>query len=298
MVTPARKSQSASPSATSRIETAQAALEQANAKLAELIERRNQCLLKDDNAGAVELGIELANLRLTTRAHEDKIALLREAAAREEQERRVQEKAALIEQIEKMLAGRDVAGWELADAVAAADRAFRKLIDVGAELQNMWSWPASDVPAILLSPAAIVHALGGEMYRIGARPKVGGGQVEPHGVHAGVNFPGARVPRHELVNLPERIPSLTAILQQATAHASNILRGVRSSAEVEVPVSASAPVNGNTVLFTTAQERLASLLKKQAELAEDPAREAEYHGVVAEIVEAQAAVTAEQQGVH
>jgi hypothetical protein len=302
------------PSAASRIEAAQAALEETNRKLAELNEQRNAALLRDDNGAAVAFGIELANLRLAARADEDKIGLLREAAAREEQARRAKEKEALIGKIEKLLAGRDAAGRELADAVAAADRAFRKLIDIGVEVQNMWSWPASDVPAILLSPAAIAHALSGEMYRIGARPKVGGGQVEPHGVHAGVDFPGSRVPRFELTHLPEKIPPLTAVLQQASAHASNIMRGVRPSAEVEVPhvaarheeqirggaaqVGSSAPAppdNGNAVPLTTAQERLAGLLKRQAELAEDPAHESEYFDAVAAVAVAQAELDAEQR---
>jgi hypothetical protein len=299
-----RKPQPSPPSATSRIEAARLALEESNRKLAELNERRNQCLLKDDNAGAVELGIELANLRLTTRAHEDKIALLREAAAREEQERRAQEKEAQIGKIEKLLAGRDVAGRELADAVAAADRAFRKVIDIGVEAQAEWNWPPSDIPACLLSHAAISHALQAEMYRIGGRPMLGGGQVEAP--HAGIHFPGARVPRHELVNLQEKIVPLTAVLQEATAHASNIMRGKRLDTEVDVAVSAPAtngnagtvPVSndqGESPSRTPARERLGVLLKQQAELAEDPTREAEYRDVIAALTQAQDEVTAEQK---
>jgi hypothetical protein len=117
-----------------------------------------------------------------------------------------------------------------------------------------------------------------------------------HGIHAGVHFPGSKVPRYELTHLQERIPSLTVALQQATAHASNILRGKRPSVTADIGAPALVPVtNINPVPRTTAQEQLASLLKRQAELAEDPAREAEYFDTIAQIAAAQAAVSAEQR---
>jgi hypothetical protein len=293
MAVAARK-QPASPSAASRIEVAQAALEESNRKLVQLHEQRNAALLRDDNGAAVQFGIELANLRLAARAEEDKIGLLKAEAAREEQERKDKEREAQIGKIEKLLAARDSAGKELADAVAAADRAFRRLIDIGVEVQAAWNWPASEVPAILASHAAITHALTHELYRVGSRPMVGGGQIEPHGIHAGVHFPGAKVP-HELVNLPERIPALTAVLQQATEHASNIMRGKRPSVEDASMSTPASSVNG--MLLTTAQERLAGLWKRQAELSKDVsvAGEQEYARVVAEIAVAQAELDAEQQ---
>jgi hypothetical protein len=294
-----KQPQSAAPSATDRISAAARALEEANRKLVELNEQRNQCLLKDDNAGAIELGIAIANLKLSARAEEDRIALLRERAAEEERARKAKEKEALVGKIEKKLAGRDAAGKELASALAAADRAFRKLIDIGAEVQALWSWPPSDIPAILLSPAAIAHALSGELYRVGARPRVGGGQIEPHGVHAGVTFPGAKPPRHDLVNLPERIPALTAILQQATAHGSAIMRGMRP-AEVEVPVSAPAPATSGgdaPVQRSDAERRKSDLHVQMAKLAEDvtPAGEAEYLRVVGELAQVEAELAAQKQ---
>jgi hypothetical protein len=287
-----RKQQSAPPSATSRIEIAQSRLEETNRKLAQLHEQRNAALLRDDNAAAVQFGIEIANLKLAARADEDKISLLREQAAREEQARRAREREAQIEQIEKKLSERDAAGRELVEAVAAADRAFRQLIDIGFEVQALWSWPPSDLQACLLSHAAISHALAAELYRIGGRPRVGGGQVEPYGVHAGINFPGSRVPRFELTHLPERIPALTTVLAEATAFASAIMRGKRSSASPDVAVPAPVPTRPRSA----AEEALGNLLKRQAEMAEDASvDEAEYKRLIGQIVEAQAAVSAEQR---
>jgi hypothetical protein len=290
-----RKQQPASPSATSRIETAQSRLEETNRKLAQLHEQRNAALLRDDNGAAVAFGIEIANLKLAARADEDKISLLREAAAREAREREARERGARIEKIEKRLAERDAVGRELVEAVAAADRAFRQLIDIGHSVQSAWNWPASDVPAILLSPAAIAHALSAELYRIGARPKVGGGQVEPHGLHAGLNFPGSRCPRFELVHLPERIPALTVVLAEATAFASAIMRGKRSSAHIDVPVAVS--IANGAVPRTEAQERLSALLQRQHELSEDisPQGELAYKAHMEQVRQAQDEVAAEKE---
>ena len=225
---------------------------------------------------------------------------LKAQAEKEANERRVREREGLIKKIEKRLAERDSAGAELADAIAAADRAFRKLIDIGVEVQAAWSWPASDVPAILASHSAISAALSHEIYRIGGRPMVGGGQVEPHGIHAGVHFPGGRVPRYELTHLQERIPSLTAALQQATAHASSILRGKRPSASPDIAAPAPAPVpvtngDGEPVQRSEAEQRRGHLLRRMAVLSEDSTRESEYDAVVAALVKVDAEIAAEKR---
>jgi hypothetical protein len=311
MAAPAARKEPAPPSASDRLATAQAALAEANAKLAELNARRNECLLKDDIPGAIELGAQIASLKLAAEAHADRIAQLREKAAQEDQARRAQERERVIESVEQKLAARDAVGRELADSVAAADRVFRKLIDIGVEVQAAWPWPPSDIPACLLNAAAISHALSGELYRIGGRPWFGGGQVEPHGSHAGINFPGAKAPRFELTHLPERIPALTTALAEATAHASNIMRGKRPSGQVDVPVATNgnanaAPItNGGDAPVASGQQdepartaradrKLGALLRKlaelEADLPKDPARKAEYDDVVAAIAQ----VTAEQ----
>jgi hypothetical protein len=48
--------------------------------------------------------------------------------------------------------------------------------------------------------------------------------------------------------------------------------------------------------LTAAEQRLGALLKKQAELAEDPAREAEYNDVVAALARVQDEIAAEKLG--
>jgi hypothetical protein len=277
--------------ATARIDAAQAALEDANRKLAELTGKRNAALLKDDVAAAIALGVEIANLKLTARAHEDKIQLLRDEAAREEQARRDKEREGQIKQIEDKLAERDRAGADLGDAIRKADAAFRKLIDIGVEIQGQWNWLASDVPACLFSHNAISAALSHEMYRVGGHPMLGGGQVEEP--HAGINFPGARTPRFELTHQPQRITPLATVLQEASAHAGRIMRGQKSSAPAAAAVSAMV-INGAP--RSAAEETLGALLKKQSVMAEDPSiDEADYKRLIDQIAEAQAQVSAEKR---
>jgi hypothetical protein len=280
--------------ATTRLGAAELALTEATRRIGELTEQRNQCLLRDADGEAVELATEIENLRRLADGHRDKIKLLQDAARVEEEERRVKEKTGLIERIEKKLAARDSAGKELADAVAAADRAFRKLIDVGLEVTAAWNWPPSEVPACLLSHGAIAAALTHEMYRIGGRPMLGGGQVEAP--HAGIHFPGAKPPRHELVHLREKIVPLTTVLKEATAHASNILRGKRPGAQVDVSVSAPSPApaaNGNGGPRTAPQESLGKLVERQRQMVEDGTADGpEYKALIDQIAQAQAAVSA------
>jgi hypothetical protein len=111
--------------ATNRLEAAQAAIEETNRKLAELTERRNAALLRDADAEAIRLGTEIDTLHQAAKTHEDKIRLLRAAAAEEERERKVKEREGLIKRIEAKFAERDVHSQRLADAVAVADRDYR-----------------------------------------------------------------------------------------------------------------------------------------------------------------------------
>ena len=86
--------------------------------------------MRDDTGAAIELGAQLATLKLTARAHEDRIQLLRNQAAEEERKARAKERQSRIEGIEKKLAERDAAGADLATAISKADAAFRKLMSV------------------------------------------------------------------------------------------------------------------------------------------------------------------------
>jgi hypothetical protein len=293
MAVAARK-QSAPSSATSRIEAAQAALEESNRKLAELNEQRNAALLRDDNAAAVQFGIEIANLKLSARAEEDRIALLREQATREEQERRAQERAVLIEKIEAKIALRDKELEEVAAAIKQLAAASERAINLSREIVNEWTWQPHDLPPALLTPSSIMTAISHESYRLSYHARRYGGQdTDPL---AGVMLPGSRAPTLQLLEDPSRVPSMSETVCNASAFARTFLRTGKGSAVVE-GVQHQAVTNGVPGQRTDAEQQLSDLLVQMAKLAEDssPAGEQRYLELVSQVAAVQAEVAAQQQ---
>jgi hypothetical protein len=190
------------------------------------------------------------------------------------------------------------------------------VIAIGHDLQAAWEWQPHNLPPLLLTPNSIAAALTHEMFRVGHRVRLYGGQDNDETV---ITFPGAKSPRIELVGRPDLVKPLVDVLKQATGLASDILRGGRSTSApapehvetsphhdgggggAKIDAAAKEPVaaNGHAVeavpSLTASEQKLASLLKRQAELAADPATdEAVYQGVVSEIAAAAAAVDAER----
>jgi hypothetical protein len=288
MPAPARKPQAAA----DRIESTQAALEAANRQLAELTERRNQCLLKDeDTAAAIDLGIKIANLKNAARAHEDRIQLLREQAAEEERARKAKDREANISKIEAKIDLRDKAMDDVAAAIKQLATASEKAISLGREVISSWTWAAHDQPAALLTPTSIMTAIAHESYRVSYRARKYGGQDAPS---AGQMLPGARSPRLEWAEAPERVRPMLDVVREASSFAKEFLRTGKGSAGVEVAV-AMPVINGGP--RTEAEQKLASLLRRQVELSEDMSLqgEREYERVVEQIAKVQAEITAEKQ---
>jgi hypothetical protein len=288
MPAPARKS------AASRIEAAQAAFTEANDRLAELTEQRDAALLADDTAAAMKLGVEIANRTLEARAYGDKIRLLREEAAREEQARKEKERAASIEKIEAKLDQRDKAMDEVAAAIKQLAAASERAINLSREVVTAWTWHAHDLPAALLTPPSIMTAISHESYRLSYHVRrYGGMDTDPL---AGVMLPGSRCPRLEWMELPEKTKPLLDVVHDASAFAKQFLRTGKSSSGVEAVAAPPMPAmnGGEPVQRSEAEQRLAGLLKQQLELAEDvtPEGEKAYALVVSEIARVQAEIDA------
>jgi hypothetical protein len=294
----ARKPQLAPPSATGRIDAAQAALGEANRELAELTEKRNAALLKDDNAAAIELGVGIANLKLAARAHEDKIALLREQAAREEQARREKERETQIGKIEATIEQRDKAMDEVATAIKQLATASERAIKLSREVVAAWTWHAHDLPAALLTPPSIITSISHESYRLSYHPRrYGGMDTDPL---AGSMLPGSRCPRLENMELPERTRPLVDVVRDASEFAKRFLRTGKGSATVEATetnVSVATNGQGEPLPRTEAEQKLGALLRRQHELSEDvsPQGEQEYRRIVSEIARVQDEITATKQ---
>jgi hypothetical protein len=280
--------------ATGRLETAQQAIEDANHKLAELNERRNQCLLRDNDTEAAKLSTEIEDLQRLAHGHRDKIRLLQEAVAEEERARKVKEKSDLIGRVEKLLAKRDAAAGKLAAAIKQSDDAFREMIDHGQAVIAAWPWASSDIDAMVLLPRAVTVVTQHEIYKTAARPRSFGGMDRPGD---GVDYPGGVCPDHRLRNLQQEIKSLVAVCGAGSGLASQIMRTGRSTSHVE-PTAITVPTNGQgeQPQRTEAQVKLASLLKQQAALADDPnIDEIKYKQLIDQIVQAQTLVDDEKR---
>jgi hypothetical protein len=289
MPSPSRKS------AASRIEAAQAAFTETNSRLAELTKQRDAALLADETAAAMKLGVEIANRTLEARAHGDKIRLLREEAAREERVRKEKERAAQIEKIEAKIDQRDKAMEEAAAAIKQLAAAAERAVNLDREIIGAWQWHAHDLPPALLTPSSVMNAIANEFYKCSYHPRRYGG-MDVGNPNAGLMLPGSKCPRLEWMELPERTKPLLEVVRDASAFAKQFLRTGKSSSGVEVV--AAPPVlatnGGEVVQRSEAEQRLASLLKQQMELAEDvtPAGEKAYALIVSEISKVQAELDA------
>jgi hypothetical protein len=305
-------------SAATRLAAEQAAQESAARRIAEAHTQRNAALDADEDSRAAELLAEIRQLELIATGHTDKIRRLQEAAEREATEEQARRHAAHIKRVEKKLTELREHGTELALAVATGEAKFREMIDTIGEIQTMWPFQAHNLVAAFLTPGRIVEILQYELYRIGARPMLLGGQRE--GPQAGLNYPGGKDPRIELMGQPNLIEPFTSVLERGTKLASEIMRTGRSTANVNgapapvaavppaveipaAPAAASQP-NGNPFDAsgaavrerTPSEERLGSLLAEMARLADDisPEGEAKYLRIQEEVAAVQDQINAER----
>jgi hypothetical protein len=304
-------------SATDRLASTQAALAQANARIAELDAQRNAALLKDEDATAVKLGTEIDALKQAARAHSDKIALLKEQAAEEERARRAREREELIERIEKKLVQRDAAMEGVAAAIKQLASASERAITLGREIIAAWTWAPHDLPPALLTPAAIMTTISHESFRVSYHAKkYGGADVD---VLAGHSLPGSRSPTWQLAEDPSRVRPMIDVVRDATEFAKTFLRTGKGSAAVVNDANLSgatgqieASTNGQSEppqirggdaqvphgsMRSDAEQRLSDLLVQMHKLAQDGSQEGErrYLEVVSQVAQVQAEVSAQQQ---
>jgi hypothetical protein len=274
------------PDPAAALTVARATLQEIETRSATLASKRRERLLDGENADAIAvIDADLSKLQHKAKTERDRIALLEAEAEKQAGEKRAKEREGLIARIEKKLADRDAAGAELQAAITQCDKAFRKIVELGREIDAAWPWPSSDRIPALFPPGAVRRAVAHELFRQGARPRLFGGQ-DAEG--AGLDFPGGQSPSLQLTGLPEKVMPLVDVLKEASAFASNILRaGKVGASTTSIPMPATA---------SSAQERLSKLLARQSALAADqtPEGEAEYAKVVGEIAHVHAELEAER----
>jgi hypothetical protein len=289
------------PAAGTRLEQVRAAQADAERRIGQLEDARIAALLADDDAKAAKLDVELENQRRLARGHRDKGKLLELEAENEAAARRMREHEGLVQRFAKKLSDADMIAVELQADVALVEKKFRKIIELreqareGFAVRTPHAAAAAGAPeGCALAGAAVKTLLAYELYRIGARPFLGG---HP-GQRRQPDFPGALCPKTDLALQPDKIEPFAAALQRGSLFAVELLRAELTLPPDE-PAPASAPVtaaNGHSAAVAAAAppvteapppavapNRLAELLKRQLELAADPAREREYMAVVAEI---------------
>jgi hypothetical protein len=267
---------------------AQQELVETNAKLSDTGRRRDQLLLAGDERGLDAIEVELANLQKAAVRQADRIRLLEEQARQEEAAAVVKRRADLTVRFEKKLAEADRDADELQTLVAAAEKKFRRIIELRSDARA--AWPIADSHAnaaagtaegAALSGGAVAKLLQYEFYRVGARPFLGGRPGEI----AEQNFPGAVCPRNEWRGMPEKIMPFADALRQASKFAVDMMRGkldplaaVPPEADMKSQAATSELADTPGPVRSDQQEHLAELLKELARLAEDmtPAGEAAY----------------------
>jgi len=285
-------------SATSALEETRKSLGDTNAGIENLRRQRTDELSGNaDESTLDKLDAEIKRLEIMAGRLQERITLLQAEAERAEAERRAKEKQALIEKLDnKLIDERRAAAEQIRDGIAAADAGFRKLLNIARDVQAAWPWQAHDLPPCLLAPGAIIAAIQHELYRVGARPLLHGGQ-DPVG--AGLSFPGGKPERIELYGLPDRITPLIDVVARASQYAAGLMRGGGSSKPPPKPIQQFAPqeiVEPPQRQRTTAEAELVQLLNKQMELAEDitPEGEAAYQECVAQIARIQGVIETEK----
>ena len=225
----------------------------------------------------------------------DRIRLLEEQARQEESDAVLQRRKAHVARFTKKLSDADQVADELQATIETADKLYRKLISLREDARVAWWGSNSHENALAVSPdgaalsgLAVKALLMHELYRVGARPFVGGtaGEIKQ------VDLPGGQCPDHRLLGQPQLIEPFGARMRRASQAAIDVMRGkIPEHASATLPsVPDTPPPSGNggetpDPVPTTDQAKLAALLKRQAQLAEDmtPEGEAKYQAVVAEI---------------
>jgi hypothetical protein len=282
--------------ASTRLGAARTAQAETVGRIAEVEAARAKAILDEDDAAARKLDAELEEAQRDARIAGERVRLLEAEALREEADDVLKRRKDHVARFTEKLSDADRVADELQATIEQADKLFRKLIQFREDARVAWWGSTPHEMALSISPdgcalsgLAIKALLMHEIYRVGARPFVGG----TAGELKSPDLPGGQCPDHRLLGQPHLIEPFGARMRKASQAAIDVMRGkipeagTLPSVPDTPPPPPAASGNGETPdpARTTDQAKLAALLKRQAQLAEDmtPAGEAAYQAVVAEI---------------
>jgi hypothetical protein len=232
----------------SALQRAEAMAVETAARMEDLVAQRREVLLtgSDDQIAEVDAKVAVAERLLKTRS--DRVSALREQAEREAAEQRAADREARIVETERLFIERDAAAADLRDSIVSAEAAFRRVHQLNLEARAAWKWPHGRVGATLTASSDLTQAVSAFIFKVGGRPPQTGGEYQPHVPPA---FPGARCPRVEWQQAPDRCPDLAAQYREASRYASDIMRG-------NVPVPEPVPASPDTTeTFVSVEGRIA-----------------------------------------
>ena len=211
--------------------------------MAALEAERNVGLLGDDDKRAAKLFAELESLRAVAAGHADKIKLLEAEVERERAANVVRRHKVLIDRFQKTLGEADEAAAKAAEHFAAGWEAISKAIDLRERARAAFAVRSSHaraaaeaVDGAALGAAAVIVLLEHYLYRLSAKPLLGG-------------VPGARTRPHlgkspsiEFTLMPHKIVPLVDKLKAASAFAVATLKAeIGTGGEAAAPEPEPAP---------------------------------------------------------
>jgi hypothetical protein len=270
------------------LERARAALAEIEAGIAELTEKRSARLLAGDAATAIgKIGAELQSLQQAAKTERDRITLLESEATKEQAEAAEQARLAHITKTEQIFERRTEKAVRLEQIFDEARDVLRSIAADNAEIEAAWRFEYHDRVPLVLPVEHLIEATRHHLFRLSTPPVTGkaGAAGTP------VDLPGGKNPQPlTWAGQPEKAPALGASMREAAKLGSEIMRTGKSTSG---QVSASGAVVDGVPAFmlkeppalSPNQQRLAQLLRKQAELANDvsEAGEAKYQQVIAEM---------------
>ena len=241
--------------------------------------QRAKAILDENDVDARKLDAELEELRRDARIGADHVRLLEQQAKDEEHAAVLQRRKDHVVRFTKKLQNADQVADELQATIEQAEKVFRKLITLREDARVAWWGSNSHENALAVSPdgaalsgLAVKVLLMHEIYRVGARPFVGGtaGELKQ------VDLPGGQCPRHELLGQPHLIEPFGTRMRKASQAAIDVMRGKipESGTLRSVPDTPPTPPssgNGGTPdpVRTPDQTKHAALLKRAEELSHD-----------------------------
>jgi hypothetical protein len=272
-----------------KLTAAQERLIEIECQIAGLRDKRRAKLLANDSAALI-VGVDrqIDDFQALARIEADRIEGLAEEIRKQEVAAVIKQKEAKIARIERTLAGSIETARELEQTIGRAIELFHAIVKKRVETLPVFQLGDSEVAlatnsheGAALTASSVAALLSFELFRQGHRVVTVSDVpvTEP-------SWPKPLCPRMDLQLTPEKIPSLSTALARASRYAVSLMRGGRApSLLAETPGETRSP----------AQVKLADLLKRQAELAADPSREAEYMELMKEITTLTDTTEAERQ---